>query len=132
MARRVEASVWRDEVLVPVLAVLLALVLGALIIVVTGGNPILAYEGLFEGAFTRPGAIAETLVWSTPYIYAGLAVTLGFKAGLFNIGAEGQIAMASLATAFVGYSATGIPWPFHLILAIFAGVVAGGLWGAIP
>jgi ABC-type uncharacterized transport system permease subunit len=132
VARRVEASVWRDEVLVPVLAVLLALVLGAVVIFVTGGNPILAYRGLFEGAFTRPGAIAETLVWSTPYIYAGLAVTLGFKAGLFNVGAEGQIGMAALATAFVGYAVTEIPWPIHLILAILAGLLAGGLWGAIP
>jgi simple sugar transport system permease protein len=123
---------WLDAALIPVLSVVLALVVGAVIILITGGDPVLAYRGLFDGAFTRPNAISETLVWTTPYIYAGLAVTLGFKAGLFNIGGEGQLGLGALATALVGYAVKGVPWPFHLILAILAGALVGGLWAAIP
>jgi general nucleoside transport system permease protein len=122
----------RVALLGPVLAVVLALALGAGIIVVTGGDPLLAYAGLAQGALLREGSLVETLVWSTPYIYAGLAVALAFKAGLFNIGAEGQLAVAALATAFVGYAVHGVPAPFHLLLAVLAGALAGGVWGAIP
>jgi simple sugar transport system permease protein len=132
VARRFSLTAWRDGVLIPVLAVFLALILGAAIILVTGGDPLLAYVGLFQGAFTRPNALAETLVWTTPYIYSGLAVSLAFKGGLFNIGAEGQLGLAALATAWVGYTVHGVPWPFHLLLAVLAGCLAGGIWGAIP
>lgn len=76
--------------------------------------------------------ITESLVTATPYIFAGLAVALGFKGGLFNIGAEGQFYIGALASAYVGYSIVGLPWFVHLPLAILAGAVAGGIWGAIP
>ncbi len=74
----------------------------------------------------------ESLVTATPYIFAGLAVALGFRCGLFNIGAEGQFFMGALGSAFVGYSITGLPWFIHLPLAILGGAVAGAIWGAIP
>jgi general nucleoside transport system permease protein len=76
--------------------------------------------------------ITESLVASTPYIFTGLAVALGFKAGLFNIGAEGQFFMGALASAFIGYSLKGIPWFIHMPLAVIGGFVAGALWGAVP
>src|SRR3979411_2415559 len=88
---------------IPLLAVLTALVLGAAVIVATGGNVLLAYQGLWEGSLGRPQSISESLVWATPYIFGGLAVALAFKAGLFNIGVEGQIALGSLAPVYVGY-----------------------------
>jgi simple sugar transport system permease protein len=132
VSRSIRWATWLDAALVPVLSVVLALAVGAVIILATGGDPLLAYRGLFDGAFTRPGAIAETLVWTTPYIFAGLAVTLGFKAGLFNIGGEGQLGLGALAAALAGYAIKGVPWPFHMILALLAGVIVGGLWGAIP
>ena len=114
-----------------------------------------AYLALFEGAFGNPREIvegfrvwtstgdpqplfnalrsfSESLVITTPYIFAGLAVALGFRGGLFNIGAEGQLFVGGLASAFVGYSLIGLPWFVHLPLAILAGIVAGGIWGAIP
>jgi simple sugar transport system permease protein len=69
---------------------------------------------------------------STPYIFAGLAVALGFQGGLFNIGAEGQYFVGGLVSVFVGYSITGLPQIIHLPLALLAGVVGGALWGAIP
>src|SRR5438067_3793209 len=118
--------------IVPVLAVITALVLGAVIIAVTGGDVVRAYQGLWEGSFGRPRSISDTLVRTTPYIFGGLAVALAFKGGLFNIGVEGQIAIGSLATAFVGYAVQGVPFPVHLILAVVVGCVAGACWGAIP
>jgi len=71
-------------------------------------------------------------VTSTPYILAGLAVALSFRGGLFNIGAEGQLFVGGLASAYVGYSLTGLPWFVHLPLALLAGTCAGAVWGAIP
>jgi len=114
-----------------------------------------AYIALFEGAFGSPSQIvraistwgatgetrplleafrplSESLVITTPYIFAGLAVALGFRGGLFNIGAEGQLFVAGLASVYVGYTLTGLPAIIHLPLAILAGVLAGALWGAIP
>jgi ABC-type uncharacterized transport system permease subunit len=114
-----------------------------------------AYVSLFEGAFGSPKAIfegfktwlreddpgplysalrplSESLVNSVPYILAGLAVALGFRTGLFNIGAEGQLVIGALATAFVGYAATGLPALLHIPLALGAGLIAAGIWGAIP
>jgi simple sugar transport system permease protein len=76
--------------------------------------------------------ITESLATVTPYILAGLAVAVGFKCGLFNIGAEGQFGVGALASAFVGYSLKGMPWFFHLPLALLAGAAAGAFWGAIP
>ncbi len=74
----------------------------------------------------------ESLATSTPYILAGLAVAVGFKCGLFNIGAEGQFGVGALGSAFVGYSFHGLPWYIHLPLALLAGAAGGALWGAVP
>ena len=74
----------------------------------------------------------ESLATVTPYILAGLAVAVGFKCGLFNIGAEGQFGIGALCSAFVGYSIHGLPWYIHLPLAILAGAAGGALWGAVP
>jgi len=74
----------------------------------------------------------ESLAAVTPYILAGLAVAVGFKCGLFNIGAEGQFGIGALCSAFVGYSIHGLPWYIHLPLAMLAGAAGGALWGAIP
>src|SRR6202035_3653647 len=115
---------------VPLLAVVTALVLGAVVIVATGGNVLLAYQGLWEGSLGRPASISESLVWATPYIFGGLAVALAFKAGLFNIGVEGQIGVGSLAAVYVGYAVGGVPFPLHMLLAVAAGTLAGAIWGA--
>src|ERR687885_737982 len=109
----------------PLLAVFTALALGAVMIVVTGGDPVRAYQGLWEGSLGRPQSISDTLVWATPYIFGGLAVALAFKAGLFNIGVEGQIGLGSLASVYVGYALTGVPFPLHALLAVLAGCLAG-------
>jgi simple sugar transport system permease protein len=117
--------------------VLTALVVGALLIVIAGGNPLLAYMGLFQGAFGSAKALTETTVWATPYIFAGLAVALAFHGGLFNIGAEGQLAFGAVASAWVGYGlpellGVDLPAVLHVPLAVGAGMAAGAIWGAIP
>jgi len=126
-----------NAILVPLLAVFTALVLGALIIKFVGGDPIAAYRGLFEGAFGSAKALSETTVWATPYILAGLAVALAFKGGLFNIGAEGQLAFGAVAAAWVGYALPDVlgmtlPAAIHIPLAVGAGMLGGGIGGAIP
>ena len=76
--------------------------------------------------------ITESLVSATPYIFGGLAVALGFRCGLFNIGAEGQVGIGALAAAYVGYRFVGVPAIIHLPLALLAGALGGAFWAAIP
>jgi simple sugar transport system permease protein len=97
---------------------------GEIIVALRSGNPELIYQAIYP--FT------ESLVAATPYIFAGLSVALGFRAGLFNIGAEGQLFMGAIFAAFVGYSLKGFPVYIHLPLAFLAGAAGGGLWGFIP
>lgn len=123
--------------LVPVLAVFTALVVGAVLIQFSGGNPALAYLGLWEGAFGSPRALSETAVWSVPYIFAGLGVAFAFKGGLFNIGADGQLVVGAVTAAWLGFGlprvlGTSLPAVIHIPLALFGGALAGALWGAIP
>jgi general nucleoside transport system permease protein len=123
--------------LVPVLAVVTALIIGAIIIWWVGGNPFDAYIGLIEGSFGSLSALSETTVWATPYIFAGLAVAVGFKGGLFNIGGEGQLSFGAVAAAWAGYALpklinADIPPFIHILLAVGCGVIAGAIWGAIP
>jgi simple sugar transport system permease protein len=104
------------------------------------GSPrqiIAAIQTYFETGENRPlleafRPISESLVITTPYIFAGLAVALGFRGGLFNIGAEGQLFVGGLASVYVGYTVKGLPWIIHLPLALLAGILAGAIWGAIP
>jgi general nucleoside transport system permease protein len=126
--------------LVPLLAIITALLIGAIIIWFSAPADrgtrfevvIAAYRGLFAGSFGGRQAIANTLVEATPYILAGLAVSLAFTCGLFNIGAEGQLFIGALASVTVGFSLVGLPAIIHLPLALGAGALAGGLWAAIP
>lgn len=126
-----------NTLLVPVLAVLTALVVGAIVIASVGGNPLEAYFGLLQGSFGSARALSETAVWATPFIFGGLAIALAFKGGLFNIGAEGQLALGAVAAAWVGYRlpvllGVSIPAIIHIPLSVGAGMLAGGLWAAVP
>jgi simple sugar transport system permease protein len=125
---------WKTIVVIPLLAVLSALIIGAVIIVLTDGfGAVLpAYSALFRGAFVGWGSISETLLVATPLLLAGLAVAVGFQAGLFNIGAEGQMTIGGLTAVIVGFSFEGLPMVVHLPLAVIAGFLGGALWGFIP
>ena len=146
---------WREALRVPALAVLTGLILGAIAIFASGSNVLQAYGALFTGSFGDPvrfftgfqqlfttgetagllraiRPLTESLVTATPYIFTGLSVALGFRCGLFNIGAEGQFFIGALCSAFVGYSIKGLPAIIHLPLAILAGAAGGAVWGMIP
>jgi simple sugar transport system permease protein len=137
---------------VPVLAVFTALVVGGLLIIFTNPDCLYAwarffndparalsrswnavadaYSALIQGALGSPRAISETLTLATPLILAGLAVAFAFKAGLFNIGANGQLIMGAAGAAFVALNVDA-PFPLHLVLCLLAAMVAGGFWAGI-
>lgn len=126
---------WRSTVLIPVLAVITALVLGGVIIMATGASfseTMNAYLALLRGSVGSVKAISETLTAATPLILAGLSVALAFRAGLFNIGGEGQMLIGGMFAVFIGFSITGLPFYVHLPLALAAGIVGGAIWGFIP
>ena len=98
---------------VPVAAVLLAALIGAIILAVSGANPIEAYAALIKGSFGDSAAFGRTLEKATPLVFSGLAVAFAFKAGLFNIGAQGQLLVGALVAAFIGFSIEGLPAIIH-------------------
>ncbi len=118
--------------LIPFLALLLALLLGAIVMLIFGDDPLLAYTGLFQGAFGDGRAWSTTIRKMIPFTLTGLSVAVAFKAGLFNIGASGQFLMGSVFSVFIGINFEGMPIYLHLPLAILFGIVGGMLWGAIP
>lgn len=118
--------------MVPLGAISLGFLVGAVIILVIGQNPLEAYSALLYGAFGDFNKILGTLTRATPVIFTGLAVSLPFRAGLFNIGVEGQMTMGALAAAVVGSSFSGLPMALHLPLAILAAAAVGGFWALIP
>jgi simple sugar transport system permease protein len=143
------------QLVVPVLSLVTALIIGAVVIILSdpefiakvGSDPGAAfaagfgsvggaYGGLLAGSIGNPfvdiGPVTETLLRATPLIFAGLAVALGFRAGLFNIGAEGQIYIGALFATGVGISFPDLPLLVHLPLAVVAGFVGGAVWGFVP
>jgi len=139
----------RQALVIPALALLSALVIAAFIIAVTDVDtlPIWgtdpgeafrltiggigdAYKALFVGSFGSVRAITETLFAATPLIFAGLAVAVGFQAGLFNIGVNGQMHIGGMAALWVGFSIAA-PAIIHIPLAILAAIAGGALWGGI-
>ncbi|WP_019242241.1 MULTISPECIES: ABC transporter permease [Bacillus] len=119
------------NILVPVIAVLLGLIAGAIIMLISGYNPIEGYSALISGVFGESFYIGETIRQITPLILAGIAVAFAFRTGLFNIGVEGQLIVGWLAAVWVG-TAFDLPKIIHLPLAIIAAVVAGAFWAFIP
>ena len=118
--------------LIPGLALITAMVVGALIMLLFGDNPLEAYSGLIDGAFGGGKAWARTIRITIPALLTGLSVAVAFKAGLFNIGASGQFVMGTIFAVWVGVNFEGLPAPLHVILGLAAGLVGGMLWGAIP
>ncbi|PKQ38854.1 MAG: ABC transporter permease [Actinobacteria bacterium HGW-Actinobacteria-1] len=116
----------------PFASVLLAILIGSLIMWISGYDPIAAYSALFQGSFGTPKAFGDTLLKSTPLILAGLGLAYGFRANLFNIGAEGQLFMGGLAAGWLGLVLAGQPWYVALPLLLLAAMLAGAAWAFIP
>ena len=113
-------------------AIFLAFLVGAVVILLNRQNPFVAYLTLLQGAFGEPYKLANTLQRAVPLTLTGLSVAVAFKAGVWNIGSEGQLYLGAFATAWVGFTFDGLPWYGVLPLALLAGMVGGGLGGLIP
>lgn len=114
------------------LAVSLALVIGAVLIALSGADPIAAYRALFAEAFGNYWGISDTVVRASPMLLSGLAVIVPMRAGLFNIGGEGQIYVGALAATLSALAAPGLPPVLAIPAVLVAGAVGGGLWALIP
>ncbi|MFP3918142.1 ABC transporter permease [Lysinibacillus telephonicus] len=119
------------NILVPLISILLGLIIGAIVMAISGFSPVEGYVALWNGIFMDTYTMGETVRQITPYVFAGLAVAFAFRTGLFNIGVEGQLIMGWLAAAYVGFK-FDLPTVIHLPLALIAAAVAGALWAFIP
>src|SRR5690242_21076134 len=120
------------DLLFPLIAVVAAFIVGAILILVVGDNPIDAYRLLLGSALSWPDGIGYTLFYATPLIFTGLAVLVGFRCGLFNIGAEGQLYIAAFATAWVGITFANLSSWLLIPFCFAAAILVGAFWGAIP
>ena len=120
------------ELIFPLLAVIAAFIIGGILILIIGDNPLQAYRLLLGSALSWPDGIGYTLFYATPLIFTGLAVLVAFRCGLLNIGAEGQLYVASFATAWVGITFAQYSAWFLVPVCFFAALLAGSIWGAIP
>ena len=125
---------WRELFMVPLAAVMLALLFGALIMMATSVSPatiLQSFIAMARGSVGSLHAISETLTATIPLVLAGLGIGLAFRAGLFNIGAEGQMVVGGLAAAVASFSLTGLPSIIHLPLVLMVGLAVGALYAAI-
>ncbi|MBN1146683.1 MAG: ABC transporter permease [Anaerolineales bacterium] len=120
------------DLLLPFIATLAALAIGAVMLLFLGANPLQAYGALLEGAFGSANAIAETLVKATPLLLVGLGICIAFRGNVINIGGEGQMIVGAILAILVGLTLT--EWPGWIIipLAMLAGFLGGAIWGGIP
>jgi len=127
MKSQKSSSLLLGPFLIPVLSVIVALAIGGILVYMQGSNPLLAYRVLFTTAFGSLDGIATTLAKATPLVLSGLAVAICLRAGLFNIGAQGQLISGALASAWAGYNFVGLPMFVHIPLALLFGAFFGAL-----
>ena len=120
------------QIATPVLAILFGMLLSSFIIVAIGRNPLDVYGIMVRFSLTRTDSLFSILFKATPLLFAGLAVAISFKAGLFNIGVEGQYYVGAFCAALVGFSLRGLPMVVHLPLALLAAMVGAMAWALIP
>jgi simple sugar transport system permease protein len=116
----------------PVLAIVLAFAAGAGFIAAIGENPLEIYGLMMRETLGTGYGIGQTLFKATPLVFTGMAVAFGFRAGLFNIGVEGQLYLGAFAAALTGIAVAGLPAPLALPLCLVAAALAGAVWGGIP
>ncbi|MDI3341453.1 MAG: ABC transporter permease [Sphaerobacter sp.] len=116
----------------PVLAILTALAVGVVIIMAIGKDPVSAYQSFLVASFTSRVRFGNMLATATPLILTGLAVAVSFQAGVFNIGAEGQLYLGAFWAAVTAVHLASLPAPLVILLSLAVGVLAGALWGFLP
>jgi len=118
--------------LLPFLATLAALAIGAVMLILLGADPVEAYSALVEGAFGSQNALADTLVKATPLLLVALGICIAFRGGVINIGGEGQLVVGAVSATLVGLSFPDAPGWLLIPLALASGFLAGAVWGGIP
>lgn len=129
-ARKLARSIW-SLIARPFVAIVAALLIGAVLLLALRENPLRVYEQLFRGGLQGWPNLAVTFQAMTPLMFTGLAVAFSFRGGLWNVGVEGQLLMGALAAGYVGY-AFHLPAPLHVTVSLLAAMLAGALWAAIP
>ena len=121
------------DTLLPLLAVLGAFAIGAVILAIQGVNPLEAYKAMVVGAFGSKNGLADTLVKSIPLLLVGLGIAIAFRGGVINIGAEGQLIVGALFSTFIGLQlGESMPAALVILIGLAAGAFMGGVWGTIP
>ncbi len=142
---RFSAYLRRGGLVVPLLTALIAFIVAGVVVLATGHDPLQTYKAIFNGTglqwlfpwvsgTARSSAalnLQQTLIVTTPLILVGLAVAFAFRAGLFNIGGQGQYTVGGIAAVWAGSSLAGLPAPLHIILAVLAAAAAGAVWAGI-
>ncbi len=113
-------------------AVIFALLIGAVMIIALGANPIDGYVALLDGAFGSGDALADTAVRAMPLLLVGVGICIAFRAKVINIGGEGQIIAGALLSTMAALAVPGLPSLILIPLVLIAGMIGGGIWGAIP
>ncbi|BAZ51659.1 inner-membrane translocator [Nostoc sp. NIES-4103] len=116
----------------PVIAIVSALAVGAILILFAGANPVAAYTALFQESLSTYFGFGNTLTKMTPLLFTSLGVLIALRAGQFNIGGEGQIYFGALGSTLIGLYVQGLPALIHIPLALLAGFLFGAIWGLIP
>jgi general nucleoside transport system permease protein len=129
MKSRINAVI---DAFLPVFATIAALVVGAVMLILLGVNPFVAYSALFQGAFGSSNAFAETLVKATPLLLVGLGICIAYRGNVINIGGEGQMIVGALLATWLGITFTGLPGWLMILLAMLIGTLGGSIWGGIP
>jgi simple sugar transport system permease protein len=131
--RRLSRPRWLS-VAVPVMSLVAAFVIGAVVLLITGHDPLSTYRQLFEAGFTQTGALGQTLITTTPLAFTGLAAAAAFRMRLFNIGAEGQLFLGAIFGSAAGLylGGPGDSSPSVIAAMVVAGCVGGALWALIP
>ncbi len=120
------------DALLPLLAVLVALAVGAVMLLLLGANPVEAYRALLEGAFGSANAVAETAVKAVPLLLVGLGTCIAFRGNMINIGGEGQMIVGAILATLVGLTLPHEPGWLIVPLALLMGFAGGAIWGGIP
>ena len=120
------------NLVVPFGAVAAALALGAIMLLALGANPISGYAALLEGAFGGWDQLADTAIKAMPLLLVGVGICIAFRAGVINIGGEGQIILGAIFSSVTALALPDLPRIVLVPLVLIAGAVGGGIWGAIP
>src|SRR3954452_21720826 len=142
VASRLATYLRGGGIVAPFITLIFAFLIGGLVVLITGHDPIATYKAIFEGTglnYFLPGSdkdiaalnLQQTLIQTTPLILTGLAVAFAFRCGLFNIGGQGQYIIGSILALWVGISFEGVPALLHVVLCILAGMLGGALWAGI-